>query len=87
MRAIADYMYAGRALGGKTMFRDIVEIDPGCSVTIDRRAGAFDVRRYWSLRYDYDRTRSDAQVLEELSAIVDESVRSIAAATRLWAVI
>ena len=74
MRAIADYLYAGRALGGKTMFRDIVELDPGCSVTIDRRAGTVDVRKYWSLPYDYNRSRTDAQTLEQLAAIVDESV-------------
>jgi hypothetical protein len=74
MRAIADYLYAGRALGGKTMFRDIIELDPGCSVTIDRRAGTVDIRKYWTLQYDYNRSRTDAQTLEQLAAIVDESV-------------
>jgi asparagine synthase (glutamine-hydrolysing) len=74
MRALADYMFAGHALAGKTVFEGIHELEPGHLLTLDLRTGSLAVKKYWDLRYDYNRTRSDEQTNEEFFAVLDEAV-------------
>jgi asparagine synthase (glutamine-hydrolysing) len=74
LTAIADYLYAGRALGDKTMFADVRELEPGCWLTIDRRSGSVEIQRYWDLRYDYKFSRPVDVTAEELYSTIDESV-------------
>ena len=74
MRGLADYLFAGRALGSKTLFRDILELEPGCSLTLDVRTGRLDVKQYWDLQYDYNHRRTQEQTYDELFAILDEAV-------------
>jgi asparagine synthase (glutamine-hydrolysing) len=68
-------MFCGRALGGKTMFRNIREVEPGHWFRMDLDTGRPQIQKYWSLRHDYDRSRSDEAVTEELLHSLDESVK------------
>jgi asparagine synthase (glutamine-hydrolysing) len=74
-QALADYMFCGRALGGKTMFRNIREVEPGHWLSVDLETGRPLIRKYWQLHYNYDRSRSDEAVKEELFYRLDESVK------------
>lgn len=74
-QALADYMFCGRALGGKTMFQNIREVEPGHWFSMDLETGRPQIQKYWSLRHDYDRSRSDEAVTEELLHRLDESVK------------
>jgi asparagine synthase (glutamine-hydrolysing) len=74
-RAIADYLFAERPLGGKTFFRHISELQPGCRMVVDQRTGDASGSRYWDLKYRYETGRSDVDVAEELHQLLDDSVR------------
>jgi asparagine synthase (glutamine-hydrolysing) len=74
-QALADYMFCGRALRGKTMFRNIREVEPGHWLSVDLETGRPVIRKYWQLHYNYDRSRSDEAVKEELLYRLDESVK------------
>ena len=74
MHALADYLFAGRALGRKTVFEGIHELEPGWSLTLDMRTGRLDVQQYWDLRYDYNYSRSEEATHDELFSILDDAV-------------
>jgi asparagine synthase (glutamine-hydrolysing) len=70
---LAGYFFAGFPQGDRTMFSGIRQLPPGHSITVS--GGAIRVHRYWDLQYTYNFARSDAQALEELEAMLDESAR------------
>lgn len=74
-QALADYYFCGRALGDKTMFRNIREVEPGHWLNVDLETGRHQIRKYWRLQYSYDRSRSDEAVKEELFHVLDQSVK------------
>ena len=74
-KALADYYFCGRALGDKTMFRGIRELEPGHRLSVDLQTGRHEIRRYWQLQYSYDRSRSDEAVKEALFDALDQSVK------------
>ena len=74
MTAVSDYLYTGRALSGKTMFRGIRELEPGHSLSVDLNRAKVEVRQYWDLHYNYNTARSAQATEEELFSIVDEAV-------------
>jgi asparagine synthase (glutamine-hydrolysing) len=72
-RAIADYLFCGGALGEKTGFVGLSQLEPGHSLTW--RAGKLAVERYWDIAYAYEDPRREADLLAELAWLVDDSVR------------
>lgn len=74
-QALADYMFCGRTLGGKTMFRGIRELEPGHCLELNLASGSPQVTKYWSLHYNYNHARSDEAVQEELFHLLDQSVK------------
>jgi asparagine synthase (glutamine-hydrolysing) len=74
MAALSDYLYAGRALAGKTMFQGIGELEPGTCLTIGTERRSLSVSKYWELRHDYNTVRSPEDTVAELYSIVSESV-------------
>ncbi|HEV2131868.1 MAG TPA: asparagine synthase-related protein, partial [Longimicrobiaceae bacterium] len=72
-RALADFLYCGHPLGGRTAFEGIHELPPGHLL----RVGPEGVRveKYWNVEYAYDRARTDTQLREEISVLLDDSVR------------
>jgi asparagine synthase (glutamine-hydrolysing) len=74
MCGLSDYLFAGRALGGKTLFEGIRELEPGHLLTVDHQTGRFEVKQYWDLHYDYNYSRTEAQTNDELFSILDEAI-------------
>lgn len=72
---IADYFFAGRPLAGKTTFKNIRELEPGHMAVVESKNEEVRIQRYWDVRYDYNYGRSLKEVEEELSALIDDSVR------------
>ena len=70
---IADYLFAGAPLAGRTFFEGISELPPGNAI----RVGRDDVVTwpYWDLEYQYDNHRSDRTVKNELESLIDDAVR------------
>ena len=73
-RAIADFFFAGRPLGNKTMFKNIRQVEPGFWLAFDQPSGQVSVHKYWDIQYNYNHDRSEAQVIEELSHLLDDAV-------------
>jgi asparagine synthase (glutamine-hydrolysing) len=73
--AIADFFYAGRALGNKTMFQNIKEIEPGHMITVDAFMKQTHVTKYWDVIYNYNYSRTDKETKEELFALLDDAVK------------
>ncbi len=70
---LADYLFAGSPLAGKTLFSGISELMPGH--WIDVRNGRARVSQYWDLKYEYSRGRSAAEFAAELTDLLDDAVR------------
>ena len=71
--ALADYLFSGGPLGGKTGFAGISQLEPGHWLTW--RDGQLSIRRYWDVRYRYEDPKRDAELLAELAWVVDDAVR------------
>ncbi|HKW09378.1 MAG TPA: asparagine synthase (glutamine-hydrolyzing) [Gemmatimonadaceae bacterium] len=72
-RGIADYLFAGHALGRKTMFSGINQLPPGHCLTV--RNGQVRVREYWSPVYHYQWDRPEQRVVSDLADLLDDAVR------------
>lgn len=72
---ICDYFFAGRSLGGKTIFKNIREVEPGhfISFNIDNRD--FQIKRYWDINYDYNILRGHEETREELFYLIDDAIK------------
>jgi asparagine synthase (glutamine-hydrolysing) len=71
-RGIADFLFCGQPLGGKTLFEGISELRPGHALLFEE--GRTRIWPYW--RPDYHKIdRPDAQVLDEIGALLHDSVR------------
>jgi len=71
--ALADYLFSGGALGAKTGFASVRQLEPGHCLTW--RAGELRVERYWDISYSYEDPRREADLLAELAWLVDDAVR------------
>jgi len=74
-QAISDYLFAGRALGNKTMFRGVKEVEPGCLVNVDQQSQNVNVKKYWDVEYNYNYLRTDDELGEELYSLLDDAVK------------
>jgi len=72
-RGIADFLFCGQPLGGKTFFEGISELRPGHALVFE--SGRTRIWPYWRPDYRDKIDRSDGEVLEELGALVHDSVR------------
>ena len=72
-KAVADYLFSGAPLGDRTGFADVRQLEPGHCLTW--RSGRLVVERYWDIRYDYETSRREADLLAELAWLVDDAVR------------
>jgi asparagine synthase (glutamine-hydrolysing) len=72
--AIYDYVFAGRCLDDRTMFRGIREVPPGHILTADA-SGRVETKQYWDVAYCYDHRRSAQATTEALRALVDDAVK------------
>jgi asparagine synthase (glutamine-hydrolysing) len=71
--ALASYFMLSYIPAPLTIFAGIRKLPPGHTLTISRER--ISEERYWDLVFNPDRTRTEAQVREELLARLDEAVR------------
>ena len=72
-RAIADYMFSNQTLDGRTFFTGVDELRPGYSLRLE--GDTLRATSYWTLQYAYEHGRDDADLIEEVAAIIDDAVR------------
>ena len=70
---VADYLFAGYSLDGKTPVRDIQQLLPGHSLTV--RDGRVRTREYWTLKSGHNTTRSYHQVVGDVRELLDDAIR------------
>jgi asparagine synthase (glutamine-hydrolysing) len=71
--ALASYFLLSYIPAPLTIFKGIYKLLPGHTLTIER--GCLQQRRYWNLAFSPDRTRREADVIEELTHRLNEAVR------------
>lgn len=78
--AVHEWAYFGNALGARTLYRGIEQLEPGCALRIDLADGARRLFRYWSIPAALDRLSPDAEMQTPAAAaaktreILDRSV-------------
>jgi asparagine synthase (glutamine-hydrolysing) len=72
-RGIADFLFAGAPLNGKTFFSGISELPPGHTIVV--RDGQVRIEKYWDVAYAYQPARAGETLISELSELLDDSVR------------
>lgn len=70
--ALKDYLVFQLCLKGKTLFRDIVELQPGHRLIASN--GHVRVERYWEVYYNLDFDHTPKYFQEKLHCLFDESV-------------
>jgi asparagine synthase (glutamine-hydrolysing) len=70
---LADYFLAGYAMGGKTVVAGVRELPPAHTLTV--ADGRVTMRKYWDVEYRYDERRSQAALVDDLAALIDDAVR------------
>lgn len=73
--ALSDYLYAGRALGNKTVFENIFEVKPGRYLIVNQDTGVIEENKYWDIDYDYNNKRTDEELVDELDGLLDNAVK------------
>lgn len=71
--AIADYLFSGQALDGRTFFDGIQQLEPGHWLRLE--GDSLTTAPYWDLQYDYDHGREYSDIVEEIAWLVDDAVR------------
>jgi asparagine synthase (glutamine-hydrolysing) len=72
--ALAEFFVTWGNPSGRSSFMDIRELPPGCSMRIGTR-GAEPARRWWDLDFSAKLEGEDEELLAELRALLDDSVR------------
>ncbi|OAI41215.1 asparagine synthetase B [Planctomycetaceae bacterium SCGC AG-212-D15] len=70
--SLADYLTLQLCLDGRTLFKDIYELQPGHVLVAARER--IQVRRYWQLHYSADGERPESYFIERLTRSLTESV-------------
>jgi len=71
--ALGDYFHFQLYLGGKTLFKDIKELQPGHKLII--RDGQVKVERYWEVHYTSDTSHSREYFEQRLEELLLESIK------------
>lgn len=59
----------------KTLYRDILELEPAHNAEFDLKNGSFKISKYWSLPQSPDLNLSDIAALENFSELFEDAVR------------
>jgi len=74
LQAVADYLYCGRALEGRTLFQGIRELPPGWAFRVDAAGERF--FEYWRVpSREPDSGLSEADAIDALAALLEDAVR------------
>lgn len=72
--ALSDYFHFQLYIGGKTLFSEVTELQPGHKLVIEN--GKVSVSRYWEVFYDLDFSHTRQYFEEKLEELITESVRA-----------
>lgn len=72
--ALAQYLCFQFSALPETFFKGVFKLPQGYCMHV-HADGTFDTRRYWRPRYNFDTTRSEAATVDEIDAVMRESVR------------
>ena len=72
LEGFTDYLAFQFCLAGKTLFKDVAELQPGHFLTVGR--GPVKPRRYWEVFYDLDWDHTERYFEERLQELMAESV-------------
>jgi len=70
--ALKDYITFQLCLGGKTMFKQINQLEPGHNMTIS--ASGFKTEKYWDVTFEPDFSRNEDSFIRELKEILKDSI-------------
>jgi len=73
VEALKDYLVFQLCLKEKTLFKDILELQPGHKLVV--RNGTIRTERYWEVYYDLDFNHTGKYFQERLRELFDDSVR------------
>jgi asparagine synthase (glutamine-hydrolysing) len=73
LEGFKDYLTFQFCLGGKTLFRGVRELMPGCMLSI--RNGHVNLSRYWEVYYEIDFDHTDTYISRRLEELLEDSVR------------
>ncbi len=71
---LRQYLTFQYCLGERTLFRDVVNLPPGCNLTV-RVGEAPQVKRYWDLRFDIDEAHDEDYFVDRLNWLLQDAVR------------
>ncbi|MCM8831845.1 MAG: asparagine synthase (glutamine-hydrolyzing) [Candidatus Omnitrophica bacterium] len=70
--ALKEYLFFQFYLEGKTLFKDIKELQPGHFLIMDKKG--LSINRYWEIYYDIDYYHTEKYFIEELEKTLEESI-------------
>jgi asparagine synthase (glutamine-hydrolysing) len=75
--ALQDYLSLQFCLGGKTLFRNIRQLEPGhlLRVELDREVVAPQLIKYWDLAFEIDTNHDERWFIDQLGGLIEDSVR------------
>jgi len=75
--ALQDYMAFQLYLKGKTLFKNIQELEPGCALacSLDGAVTTVHVGEYWDLDYTIDETNDEDHFVDQLLFLIEDAVR------------
>jgi asparagine synthase (glutamine-hydrolysing) len=59
-----------------TIYADVRKLEPGCSLLVSASTPLATPQRYWSLKFEPDRSKSEHEWLEAMGEVIDDSVRA-----------
>jgi asparagine synthase (glutamine-hydrolysing) len=74
---LVGYLMLGAVPSPLTIYRGVKVLEPGCTLTLplDSNSLRFQLERYWSLPTDMSSVTDQAQVVEQVQALLAEAVR------------
>lgn len=72
---IYDYFFAGRSLEGKTVFKNIREVEPGHLIVFNIENRGLQFKRYWDVIFNYNTLRGHEETREELFYLLDDAIK------------
>jgi asparagine synthase (glutamine-hydrolysing) len=69
---LMDVLFSGAPQAGKTMFKGVQELPPGCSLVAN--GSGVKVQEYWDLEYRYDHGRSYEATAAEFQSLLQSAV-------------
>ncbi|MBI4665142.1 MAG: asparagine synthase (glutamine-hydrolyzing) [Nitrospinae bacterium] len=75
-KALSDYLTFQFFLEGKTLFENIRELAPGCSLTV-KAGGSVEIsaKQYWDLQYEIEDGRDETYFADKLMSLIEDAVR------------